>query len=128
MLVKKMYLKLIYTCIVYSGYRNAKSLAESVLDELFQTVDKSQLSINEIKQIPADYIRQVCNLAPNESDDQVETQDQEREMYALINQYLTYQRRRYSQLMSLYAQQVAAERNQFIVAYKHKKMKREARE
>ena len=128
MLVKKMYLKLIYTCIVYSGYRNAKSLAESVLDELFQTVDKSQLSINEIKQIPADYIRQVCNLAPNESEDQVETQDQEREMYALINQYLTYQRRRYSQLMSLYAQQVAAERNQFIVAYKHKKMKREARE
>ena len=49
-------------------------------------------------------------------------------MYALINQYLAYQRRRYSQLMSLYAQQVAAERNQFIVAYKHKKMKREARE
>ena len=39
LLVKKMYLKLIYICIVYSGYQNAKSLAESVLDELFETVD-----------------------------------------------------------------------------------------
>ena len=34
MTVKKNYLKLIYVCAVHSGYENAKSLADSVLDEM----------------------------------------------------------------------------------------------
>ena len=34
MTVKKSYLKLIYVCTVYSGYENAKSLSDSVLDEM----------------------------------------------------------------------------------------------
>ena len=34
MTVKKGYLKLIYVCALYSEYENAKSLSDSVLDEM----------------------------------------------------------------------------------------------
>lgn len=41
MFVKKGYLRLIYTCALFSDYENAESLARAVLDEMMQTVDKS---------------------------------------------------------------------------------------
>ena len=41
MFVKKGYLRLIYTCALFSGYENAESLAQAALGEMMQAVDRS---------------------------------------------------------------------------------------
>lgn len=99
--VKKGYLKLIYTCVLHSpDYENGERLASAVLDEMIQTVDKSQLTFSEIKTIPSDYIRQVCGLETPEPA-QEEVYDEEEERLKLVRIYAEHQRKRFGQQMRL---------------------------
>jgi len=53
-----------------------QSLLRSIAAELVSGVDASQISRNQIGQIPFDYIRQVCALEPAEVDEGEEVDDE----------------------------------------------------
>ena len=60
-MLKTRYLKHIYTCLYWVKPKN-KELHKSVIVEIFK-YDLAQLTEEERKQVPSDYIKQLCFIA-----------------------------------------------------------------
>lgn len=56
-----------FTCVHNGAKGDPEGFGEAIINESMAGVDKSILTSSEIQQMPEDYIRQLCNLSPEDS-------------------------------------------------------------